>query len=113
VTESELKALLNGIAPELKKYLNEWLGALESRIAELEHQNAECVHEIAALKHREAALKYVGVWSSSTPYHVGNFVTDHGDIWHCDADSTGQRPGSSACWTLACKKGRDARERVQ
>jgi hypothetical protein len=65
--------------------------------------------EIDKLERRLAAtFKYCGTYESGREYRPGNFVTDNGSIWHCDKPTT-TRPGDGDCWTLAVKRGRDAR----
>lgn len=75
----------------IKQYLDVTLGAFESRLAQM-----------------EAQFKYLGAWDADRQYEKGNFVTDNGSVWHCNA-RTRARPGDGADWTLAVKKGMDAR----
>lgn len=51
---------------------------------------------------------YRGVYQPDTDYELGDFVT-FGDVWHCNVP-TRTKPGPSAEWTLAVRKGRDGRE---
>ncbi|MGA0530641.1 hypothetical protein [Hansschlegelia sp. KR7-227] len=53
-------------------------------------------------------LEYRGVWSGDLTYSKGNVVTDGGSMWFCNRE-TRARPGTSGCWTLAVKKGADAK----
>ena len=75
------------------------LGSSE-RIAALERH-------IAALEARPT-MRYRGVWSAEQPYNEGEFCTDHGSIFYCRT-ATRARPGTSANWQLAVKRGSDAR----
>lgn len=53
---------------------------------------------------------YRGVFKEGQQYQKGDTVTWGGSLWHCDADKTLEKPDSAAKhWTLAAKKGRDAR----
>lgn len=63
------------------------------------------VHELR----KRPDLKYLKVWDATKVYGSGNFVTDGGSMWHADRASVGEKPGSGDAWTLAVKKGRDAR----
>lgn len=55
-------------------------------------------------------LSYQGVWKEGTHYRRGNWVTYSGSLWHCNDTGTTDRPGDgSEGWTLAVKKGRDAK----
>lgn len=54
-------------------------------------------------------LEYCGTFELGKVYRRGQFVTDAGCLWHCNANTT-VRPGAGeAAWQLAVKKGRDAR----
>lgn len=56
------------------------------------------------------AMIYRGVFKEGQEYERGDTVTWGGSLWHCDADKTTEKPDSAAKhWTLAAKKGRDAR----
>jgi hypothetical protein len=59
---------------------------------------------LAALEAQQAEFRYCGVWTGGREYRRGNFVTHNGGIWHCNED-TGEKPGISNSWTLACKSG--------
>jgi hypothetical protein len=52
--------------------------------------------------------RYVGVWAVGK-YYEGNMVTLDGSIFHCNVAETTQRPGTGPDWTLAIKRGQDAR----
>lgn len=65
---------------------------LERRVAELE----------------AGPLRYEGVHVADKSYSRGAFVTHSGSIWHCNSPTT-SRPGDDPSWTLACKRGSDAR----
>jgi hypothetical protein len=53
-------------------------------------------------------VEYRGVYREGAEYVAGNFVTWAGSVWHCNTPTT-QRPGDVPAWTLAVKKGRDAK----
>ena len=52
-------------------------------------------------------LRYLGTWVKGN-YEPGNAVTHDGSLWICVAPTKG-RPGPSAGWRLAVKKGQDAK----
>ncbi|TCL06905.1 phage gp6-like head-tail connector protein [Sodalis ligni] len=53
---------------------------------------------------------YRGVFKAGETYHAGDTVTWGGSLWHCD-EPTADKPGENGSqgWTLAAKRGRDAR----
>ncbi|EBG8067295.1 phage portal protein [Salmonella enterica] len=53
---------------------------------------------------------YKGVFNAGESYLPGDTVTWGGSLWHCD-EPTADKPGEvgSKGWTLAAKRGRDAR----
>lgn len=57
-------------------------------------------------------MLYRGTFKSGEVYTPGDTVTWGGSLWHCDKQ-TQDKPGEhgSAGWTLAAKRGRDARAR--
>lgn len=67
------------------------------------------LERIEALEASAADFKYCGTWKSDTLYRTGNFVTDGGSIFHANRASVGERPGTSDSFTLAVKKGKDAK----
>lgn len=66
--------------------------ALEARIATLE----------------TSPLHYDGPHETGKVYDKGVFVTHDGSVWHCNY-KTASRPGEGPAWTLAVKRGKDAR----
>lgn len=53
-------------------------------------------------------LEYVGVHAEGKGYRKGHLVTFSGSLWHANKSTT-RRPGTDNSWTLAVKRGRDAR----
>jgi hypothetical protein len=66
------------------------------------------LERIEALEARPE-MKYCGIWKADTVYGTGNFVTDNGSLFHANRASVGERPGTSDSFTLAVKKGKDAK----
>ncbi len=52
---------------------------------------------------------YRGVWVPGTCYSRGDTVTWGGSLYHCNVPTT-DKPGGSAAWTLAAKRGADGRD---
>lgn len=57
-------------------------------------------------------MTYKGVYDEAQQYERGDCVTWGGSLYHCD-ESTTEKPGNGKGWTLAVKKGRDAKETVR
>lgn len=56
------------------------------------------------------AMIYRGVFKEGQEYARGDTVTWGGSLWHCDAETTTVKPdGQEKHWTLAAKRGRDAK----
>jgi len=66
---------------------------------------------VKALEARPAGLKYCGVHDGLAAYELGDCVTWDGSMWICrERVAAGPHPGQgSTVWTLAVKRGRDAR----
>ena len=60
-----------------------------------------------ACEFQMATPEYCGVFKDGEAYEPGDMVTWAGSVWHCDK-ATGEKPGTDS-WTLAVKKGRDAK----
>jgi hypothetical protein len=51
-----------------------------------------------------------GVWKEGETYTLGDSATSAGSTWHCNVETTTQKPGTSEDWTLSVKRGRDGRD---
>lgn len=61
---------------------------------------------------RTPSPEYRGVWKEGETYTRGDMVTWASQIWHCNTETT-EKPGdTNPQWTLAVRKGRDARDRT-
>jgi hypothetical protein len=131
--ESGLKAMI-GAAHEASdaKALRDMMGAESDRIiqeAVAEHGKDWAMHaglgvtarfaniltsfmvgKFAEIEHRLNAQgrSYKGIWKPGT-YCAGSFVTHGGSMWHADTQ-TDFKPGEGGGWTLAVKKGADAKQ---
>jgi hypothetical protein len=53
---------------------------------------------------------YRGLWDGAANYGPGDMATYGGSMWHCNAETIGNRPNcGDGTWQLAVKRGRDAR----
>lgn len=71
----------------------------------------ELREKIAALEKKveeRGALKYCGTYKLDTDYEKGDACTYAGSLWVARENTTA-RPGTGPEWTLAVKKGKDAR----
>lgn len=85
--------------------------ALEVKFAEFEARVDAAIDKAADAKLAAMPIiLYKGVWHPDVEYLPGHLVTFGGSGWHCDK-ATRTKPGTSDDWTLAIKKGRDARDR--
>ena len=66
----------------------------------------------AASAHVSLGLADRGVFHSGNSYLKGEWCTHEGSLWIAQAD-TADKPGSSAAWRLAVKRGRDGRDAAQ
>ncbi|MDX3929246.1 MAG: hypothetical protein QHC90_26025 [Shinella sp.] len=54
---------------------------------------------------------YRGVFKDGQKYERGDTVTWGGSLWHCDVETTSEKPDSAEKhWTLAAKRGRDGKD---
>jgi hypothetical protein len=95
----DVKKFIDG----LHDYLSKAFAPINKRIITLEAK-------VAALEASVAAFEYKGVWRDGPTYVRHNSATHGGSLWIVRAEQTTQRPGDGADWTLACKRGRDARD---
>ncbi len=84
---------------------------VEATVAFVKRKTDPLEARIAALEKRfeteRKGLLYRGVWDASDSYEEGDFVTFGGSCWHCNAERTTAKPGTSPDWQLAVKAGRD------
>lgn len=66
---------------------------------------------IDALEKADAEREFKGVFSTTQTYKKGNSVAHNGSLWIAKADNPGYPGTVGNFWQLACKRGRDARDR--
>jgi len=95
MTEEQLGEIIaRGILSETKP-LSARITALEGKVAELEA--------------RPAGIVYEGTWTEERAYDKGVMVTRDGSVWHSNVSGNRSTPGQHPHWTLAVKRGKDAR----
>lgn len=58
---------------------------------------------------KAGGFTYEGTAKAGREYKKGMFVTHDGSLWHCNRQTISQ-PGHGDAWTLAVKRGKDARD---
>lgn len=91
-----VQAIVEGMAPEIKAYIERLIAPLKQRIAELEARGIE----------------YRGTYQRALSYRRGALVTNDGSMFAALRNiAEGEMPGKSDGWQLAVKRGKDATER--
>jgi hypothetical protein len=108
--ERKAKDMAAAILRGSKGSLTDTLLTMATLLRELVEEHVALKAHVVELE-QKPGLAYQGVWAAEKVYHVGDFVTDHGSLWHCWDSNVGVRPGSSDAWQLAVQRGRDARGR--
>ena len=108
-TPSQLKALKLAIARSLAPVflLLEKVDNLNNTLL----KNTDALNDRLGVLEGRGALEYRGVYSASSAYVRGNFVTHKGSMWHCDGPCLGITPGEGlgiGAWRLAVKRGKNA-----
>ncbi|WP_461326276.1 hypothetical protein [Bradyrhizobium diazoefficiens] len=78
------------LAPTIGEFVERVTAPLRARVLELE---------------KGGGIRYEGVWQAARSYSRGAWVTFDGGVFHCNADSTREKPGTGPAWTLAIKSG--------
>ncbi|MBR1227246.1 hypothetical protein JQ600_20160 [Bradyrhizobium sp. AUGA SZCCT0176] len=86
---ADLAELMATIAPTIGEFVERATAPLRARILELE----------------KGGIRYEGTWQAAREYRRGMMATYSGGLFHCNADSTRDKPGTSTAWTLAVKSG--------
>ena len=140
MTDTELAALIEGIAPVVREYVKSTLADVATRVHGLDLQLASLVTattEIGLMRERLAVLEtrplvpgppgpagqdgapgqdgtpgleYCGVFSDGQTYAHGQLVTSGGATWHCNEPTTTKPGDGSKAWTLMVKRGRDGKD---
>jgi len=106
VTQAVFAAALANIAAGVTELV---ATPMRKRMDALEARNNELLSRIAELESRGPGLKYLGTWEQARQYGEGDFATHQGSVWHANK-TTRARPGESADWVLAVKRGGDGRD---
>lgn len=71
---------------------------------------AELAKRIDALEQRTREWRYRGVWQENEQYETGNFVTERGELWHCNARTKTRPTDDTGHWTMCVKAGKNGRD---
>lgn len=113
VSKNRSPAALSGFVSELAAksvHFDDLLRRMGSTLEALGQQNQRFERSIAEMKAAQSAMAYKGVFKAGDTYVRGNWTTWHGSVWHCNAATTGDEPGTSDAWTLAVKSGKNGRD---
>lgn len=110
-----MPVLLEAIAGALGLTRQDFEGrcaALDARLNALEARTApqELIERIAALEQRTSEWRYRGVWQHGEQYEIGNFVTERGELWHCNARTKTRPTDGTGAWTMCVKAGKNGRD---
>jgi hypothetical protein len=114
MTHAEIEALMKGIAPAIRQYVERELAPLREQIA----ASGDGKTRLAALEARIAevekgGLEYCGTHQRALPYRRGSCITHNGSLWialrQVEIGEAGpsENPGA---WQLAVKAGRDGKD---
>ncbi len=140
MTQDEIAAIVEGIAPVVRDYVQRALGEVATHVQVLDVQLAGLVTattEIGLMRERLAVvetrpptpgpagqdgapgpagadgtpgLEWCGVYVDSQPYARGQLVTWGGSTWHCNEPTTTKPGDGSKAWSLMVKRGRDGKD---
>lgn len=85
------------------------LGAKTAILTALLKQAVRRIEDLEVASLPTQTLRYRGVYEDGQRYDCGDFVTFGGSLWHSNGATT-DKPGPSAAWTLAVKRGRDGKD---
>lgn len=100
ITEDQFVALVRDFATEVRRLVDEKIGALAKQVDALDAR-------MAAVEARPE-LRYMGTWKQGETYTPGMLATHQGSLWHCHAETTKAPPSSE--WQLCAKRGRDGKD---
>lgn len=85
------------------------MGTLLHKLLDERDARTALAARVKALEETAGGFNYRGVWREGSVYNKGAFVTHQGGLWHAN-EANAVRPGDvGATWTLAVKRGKDAR----
>ncbi len=90
---------LKAMVPAIKTFVADKIGG---GTAPLQQQIRDLEQRVQALE----SVKYCGTWQRDVEYKTGASVTCRDGLWIAKIDSRGMRPGESAAWQLALRRGR-------
>lgn len=90
MTEQEITAIVAGIAPVLRDYVDRAVADVGARMATLE---------------AKPYLNFRGVWKGGEAYESGDAATHAGGLWICLKPTSGDPSKDFIAWQLAVKRG--------
>lgn len=108
MTEADIRALLEGICPVIKEFVDEKVGGhakvLEEAVGAMQRMAGridELESRLAVMESR--AMRFEGTFSRALEYQRGATVVHGGSLWYAVADNSKQPPSDS--WLLVAKGG--------
>lgn len=108
--KAAVEKALEGIKSELAKTQNALHDHNEAMAARFDASQKQVRDAVESALMAMPIPKWVGVWDRTKGYQAGEMVTWDGSVWHCNEACDGERPGGTKFWTLAVKRGQDAKQ---
>lgn len=102
MTKGEVSKYMAGVLAPVFDALQQRFLRIESRVAQIEARETQIAKALQSLP------TYRGVYEPGQTYARGTFITLHGSMWHANQATT-SKPGGGPDWTLAVKRGSDAK----
>lgn len=107
IEKHEIDAITRGLAKGLHGYIQPAVDDLCKRIDEREAAiRSDFEKRLSRLETK--GVEYRGVYQRAMDYSRGDLCTFHGSLWHANCETRAQ-PGINGDWTLAVKRGADAK----
>jgi hypothetical protein len=105
-----IDAMVAGIAPVVKQYVEQRLTRLSEMLGEeagmMEKRLADRINKLENRKE----LCYRGDWQPNTSYVENSATTHDGSLWIAKEHTSTKPGGGNVAWQLCVKKGQDARD---
>lgn len=108
MTEAEIEALVEGMAPVVKQYVAQRVDGLVLELTTLREAvlpRVDAVEKSLAAITARPHVKFCGIWATGSEYQPGDAVTHQGGLWICKAATPGKPHEDFAGWQLAVKRG--------
>jgi hypothetical protein len=117
ITHADLEAIINGIAPVIKEYVDkktrivgkefgsEIVDTIKGHLDKYVHSRIDGMEKLIQ-ELQINSMRYAGIFSRANIYRQGDTVTHSGGLWFCYTDTVGHAPGEAgAPWQLITKGG--------